>query len=223
MSECDWLSCSDPEGMLELLKGKASPRKLRLFAIAALRRVPALLVERGGREAVEVAERFADAQADKAELRGFWSSEPNAPVFPGDAVTFVDAYSAAYYASVFATGRVSHFTGRVSHRRPAELTAQANLLRDIFGNPLRAQAPLDITWNASIIRGLAQAAYNERLSTYDKRLLPEGTLDPDYLAVLADALEESGCTDITVLEHLRSPGPHVRGCHALDHILGRTS
>jgi hypothetical protein len=38
--------------------------------------------------------------------------------------------------------------------------------------------------------------------------------------VLADALEEVGA-DHRLIEHLRSPGPHVRGCWALDAILSK--
>jgi hypothetical protein len=38
---------------------------------------------------------------------------------------------------------------------------------------------------------------------------------------LGDALEVSGCTDAELLAHLRSPGPHVRGCFALDAVLGK--
>jgi hypothetical protein len=40
-------------------------------------------------------------------------------------------------------------------------------------------------------------------------------------AVLADMLEEAGCSDPQLLGHLRSPGPHVRGCFAVDALLGR--
>ena len=61
--------------------------------------------------------------------------------------------------------------------------------------------------------GLAQAAFAERQ--------PDGTLDPVRLGVLSDALEEAGCTDEAILSHLRGPGPHVRGCWALDLVLGR--
>jgi hypothetical protein len=35
--------------------------------------------------------------------------------------------------------------------------------------------------------------------------------------LLADAVDESGCSFIA--EHFRSPGPHFRGCFALDFIL----
>jgi hypothetical protein len=45
-------------------------------------------------------------------------------------------------------------------------------------------------------------------------------LDPVRLAVLSDAVEEAGCTG-AVLRHLRSPGPHVRGCWALDLMLAK--
>lgn len=50
--------------------------------------------------------------------------------------------------------------------------------------------------------------------------IEDGSLDPDRLAVLADCLEESGCESAELLNHLRSAGPHVRGCHALDALLG---
>jgi hypothetical protein len=59
-------------------------------------------------------------------------------------------------------------------------------------------------------------------AAYDNRVSPAGTLDPDRLAVLADALEEAGCTDTRILGHLRGPGPHVRGCFALDLILDKS-
>ena len=60
------------------------------------------------------------------------------------------------------------------------------------------------------------------LLAYDERLMPSGELDLGRLAVLSDALEEAGCTSAEILTHLRSPGPHVRGCWALDLILGKS-
>jgi hypothetical protein len=61
-----------------------------------------------------------------------------------------------------------------------------------------------LAWLSADVQGLAAAAYaNPRESV--------GTLDPDRLAVLADALEEAGCTDADILGHLCGPGIHVRG------------
>jgi hypothetical protein len=71
-----------------------------------------------------------------------------------------------------------------------------------------------LTWRGGTVPRLAQAAH-------DERELPSGHLDPARLAVLADALEEAGCTDDGIVAHLRGPGPHVRGCWALDRLLGR--
>jgi hypothetical protein len=55
---------------------------------------------------------------------------------------------------------------------------------------------------------------------HDTGRIDDGSLDPLTLCALADALEEAGCSDEALPSHLRSAGPHVRGCWALDLILG---
>jgi hypothetical protein len=71
----------------------------------------------------------------------------------------------------------------------------------------------DPAWRTPKVASLAEAAY-------EQRLLPSGELDPARLAVLADALEEVGAGG-DLLAHLRSRGPHVRGCWAVDLATGR--
>ena len=44
----------------------------------------------------------------------------------------------------------------------------------------------------------------------------------DRLPILADALEDAGCTDPDTLAHCRGPGPHVRGCWVVDLLLGKS-
>jgi hypothetical protein len=99
----------------------------------------------------------------------------------------------------------------------AERMAIADLIRDIFGNPFRAMtiSPAMLAWNEGVVVRLAQVAY-------DERHMPEGTLDNGRLAILADGLEEAGCTDADILDHLRGPRPHVRGCWAVDLCLGKS-
>jgi hypothetical protein len=43
----------------------------------------------------------------------------------------------------------------------------------------------------------------------------------ESLPILADALEEAGCTNTDILAHCRQPGEHVRGCWVDDLLLGK--
>ena len=38
----------------------------------------------------------------------------------------------------------------------------------------------------------------------------------DGMPILADALEDAGCTDPDILNHCRQAGEHVRGCWVVD-------
>jgi hypothetical protein len=99
-----------------------------------------------------------------------------------------------------------------------EWQAQCQLVRCVFGNPFRPSPPLPravLAWNDGTVVRLAQAAY-------DERQLPAGTLDAGRLGVLADAVLDAGCDDEELVRHLREPGVHVRGCWAVDAILGKS-
>ena len=88
---------------------------------------------------------------------------------------------------------------------------QAHLLRDVVGNPFRSAAVLNpswLAWNDGAIRKMAQAIYDARAF--------------DRLPLLADALEDAGCTDADILAHCRSGGEHVRGCWVVDLLLGKS-
>jgi hypothetical protein len=46
--------------------------------------------------------------------------------------------------------------------------------------------------------------------------------DFSNMGVLADALLDAGCADEDLLAHCRNGGDHVRGCWAVDAVLGRS-
>jgi hypothetical protein len=79
-------------------------------------------------------------------------------------------------------------------------------LRCLFGNPFRPVA-FDRAWRTADGLRMAESIYAARAF--------------DRLPVLADLLEEAGATDAALLAHLRGPGPHALGCHALDAALGK--
>src|SRR4051812_45676515 len=68
MTEAEWLACDDPRKMLELLRGRVSERKLRLFAVACWRRNPYPVAPEVG-PAIDLYEAYADGKATGDALR----------------------------------------------------------------------------------------------------------------------------------------------------------
>jgi hypothetical protein len=213
--------------MLKFLHHLVSERKRRLFAAACCRRAWHLLGDRRSRDAVEAAERYADGRAGGEELDRAEEVAHEPFIAARDAGRDAErlAAHAAYCAACADVGwdiagaAASRVAGALGGGErgddgaaaAGEVSAQFGLLRCVFGNPFRpvAVAP---AWRTPAIVALARAASAERH-------LPSGHLDAAGLLVLADALEEAGATDARLLGHLRSAGPHVRGCHAVDAVL----
>jgi hypothetical protein len=215
----EWLSCADPHLLLKFLetggRGTVSGRKLRLFGCACCRRIWHLL-DAGGRQAIAALERHADGRLGRRRAeRAFRGAVVSYLLGPRDgpahaaaaAVHYTTAPRRAYLAALGGT-----WAGRALAPQSwaAEHAVQCALLRDIAGNPFRPVVQ-DARYSRPDVRALARSAYRRRL--------PDGSLDPARLAILADRLEDSGCADSGALAHLRGPGPHVRGCHVLDLIL----
>jgi hypothetical protein len=202
-AEAEWLADTDPLRMLRQLGGRASERKLRLLACAGCRRLWWLLRDPRSRAAVEVSERYADGLAGPEELAAAAEAARQAAAEVERARAM--GWNAARTAAMTAEG------ARAAAERVAGRAAyDADLLRHVFGNPLRPVAldPAWLAWDGGAVRKLAQGLYDERAF--------------DHLPVLADALEEAGCTQAKLLGHLRGEGPHVRGCWAVDLVLGKS-
>jgi len=212
VTEQEWLACKRPERMLEFLRGRASDRKLRLFAVACAWERGVLVRDGPNRRFLAAFVRFADGEGTLRKVRA--ARKAAYPTWGQVSVLDCpdpdgDAWETAARAAGPA-GMREALSSRLAARRNA---AQARLAREVFGNPLRPAAAAP-AWQAPDVAALAGAAYEAGLPD-------AGFLDPQRLSVLADALEEAGCADQDILGHLRSPGPHVRGCWALDLILGK--
>jgi hypothetical protein len=192
----------------------ASDRKPRLFACACCRQVWHLLTDDRSRRAVEVTERFVDGEATEEEwaaaraaarsAAGHTDWDNYAPSSPSRALA---AWQAAMAAGDAAWDAAWDAAGAAPW--DAATKQQAPLLRDIVGNPFRpvTLAPAVLAWQGGTVGKLAEGIYEERAF--------------DRLPILADALEDAGCTDRAILDHCRGPGPHARGCWVVDLVLGK--
>jgi hypothetical protein len=213
VTEREWLAATDPTPLLQFLEKKVSDRKFRLFGVACCHRIWHLLTDERSRECVAVAECYADGKASRSEVEavsrnaiGVTSHCLGRTAAAGEAaagVTFgEDGYGGAYHAS-FVAYDAFYAVGQDT----AEYLAQCRLLREVVGNPFRPLA-VKSSWLTSDVIALADGIYKERAF--------------DRMPILADALQDAGCGNAEVLDHCRGPGPHVRGCHVLDLILGKS-
>jgi hypothetical protein len=232
-TEEEWLA-----GRWDMYYHKAcrSPRKRRLLACCHARRVLPSLEDPRFQNAVELSERYADGEATAKELTAerrkvknlgqelyseFINDQPQ-PFGHTRRISLaywgiVDILAKSmqpYRCGISAWEERRDLTRSELDRDPDDaLQLEGRLVREVFGNPFRP-VTLDPAWNNAAVVKLAQ-------SVYDERDLPSGHFDNGRITILADALEEAGCTNTDVLDHCRSPGPHVRGCWLVDLILGK--
>jgi hypothetical protein len=170
------------------------------------------------RKALQVAERFADGKATLGELRAAralaktaarqahddeWEDEARAK-FCWD-----EAYEATRKAMYAADAAVQCVTEEVDVEQIPEGVLLPDLIREIFGNPFQWKIvdPVWLSWNDGSAHRMAEVIYE--------------TGSFEMLPILADDLEEAGCSDPAILLHLRGPNDHVRGCWALDLLLAK--
>jgi hypothetical protein len=221
MTEEQWDACIYPSQMIRQKRGvRMSTRKLRLLACACGRRVWEHLSAENC-PAVEVAERHADGKASTDELQAVQPAYVQGGPSADNAVHFLTAPNRLFRSWV--ESALSHAiwaVAEVGPRHEAERLAQCRLIRDLFRNPFRS-APVEPHRRTRLVLSLAQAAYEERFAPDPSR--PGWlVLDPARLLILADALEDAGIDEPEILEHLRGSGEHVRGCHVVDAILGKS-
>jgi hypothetical protein len=200
MQESEWLECRSPTEMLRFLGPRISGRKLRLYGCAGCRRLWWMLWDERSRNAVEVSERFADGLASAEELNA-------AAALAQEAVR--EFQPPRFGANAAETALMTTQSPGEAADRAATKAADADMLRDLCGNPFRPVTidPFWLAWNDGTVVRMAQAIYEDGLFT--------------HLPILADALEEAGCNNPVILAHCRQPGGHQRGCWLVDLLLGK--
>ncbi len=219
MTESEWNRSIDPQAMLDFLRGTdiTSDRKLRLFAILCCRKISHLLDTRC-LTALDLAERFAEALAGERELDAahdlatdafdeFNDVREHAAEAVQSACERVPLHEGASHAAWSAIQLVYVGVPRPLMKATRRLTwrHECRWLRDLFGPLPFRPVPFDPAWRTRTAVFIARVIYED----CDFGLLP----------VLADALEDSGCENIDILNHCRRHGEHVRGCWVVDLLL----
>lgn len=213
MTPAAWAEREFPLPLLQFLADdrRLTPRKSRLFACACARMVWRTVTEADSQRAVEIAERFADRLESHIGLRiAQRFAQDHCDTFPSNMplqLAFLTAEPEVHVAAV------AHTTFEVMvpdyHERsgPAGKAANrrlANLVREIFPFPDR---PFDPAWQTAAVLELANGMYGAR--------------DFTAMPILADAIEEAGCSDADLLSHCRDlNGEHFRGCWLVDLVRG---
>ena len=236
MTEAEWLSCRTSRKLMDFLHGdflhgRMSERKLRLIGCACARRVWSRVKLNECHVALDVAERIADGIASEAEVsEGFRLANYARDMNTGTAIGIPRRYKtrearcaawAVYelvepldreyrdylnivYSCVL---RAMEFLKDMPPDPTGHFLHQARVIRDIVGNPFRP-VTFDSGWRTSDVMLLAQRVYDTR--------------DFSAMPILADALQDAGCTADDLLSHLRDPKQiHYRGCWAVDLALGK--
>ncbi len=228
MTEAGWMRCTDPVAMVQHVGGRLSERKMRLVVVGHCRRNPVSIRE-SGKVAVDVAERFADGLATPTELQqARWKADMEAVYQdmlhqqlqaessnPGLSMAQAewldqDLESQSWQLGAAMMAHMSTLSRWGNEDIALLAQTGCHLIRDVVGNPFRRAVidPAWLSWNDGTIRKLAQTIYDARAF--------------DRLPLLADALEDAGCTDADILGHCRGGGEHVRGCWVIDALLGKS-
>jgi hypothetical protein len=212
MTEAEWLACNNPARMAEHVRERASSRKLRLCAVnwarlaagrIAPRKGPGFqwLVHQGPTWSVwlDAAEQCLDGLLSPKALRAVRQGTGGPYNLFLHACRVTGFSISDVYTSL---ARTQIEFGVPSDREVCAVT------RDVV-NPFHdvALSPSWLVANDGAALRLARDIYDER----KWELMP----------ILADALEDAGCADGAILGHLRAPAPHVRGCWAVDAVLGK--
>lgn len=208
-------------GIMELLRllntywlsGRIAERRKRLFACACCRVAWPWLEDPRSQEAVRMSERLADGLVTREEARPIIEAALGAAAdtegLTGDPDLDAGIMTSRGVAAGLVEGGFLSVLLDAAAMVGTSRDVWSNVYHDLFDGVLQTvMVPRAwLEWNNGTVVRVARVIYEERQFA--------------DLAILADALEEAGCTAVELLTHLRSSGPHFLGCWALDAVLGK--
>ena len=244
MTESDWLSSDSPSRMFRHVRTRLSARKLQLLACGCCRLFEPMFSD-DQRRALAVVERHADGLTARDEYQaaveqfgrdhmGHVLTTPTGGISALAGVSPTAALSYALMAAVstpaddglhrvldWAAATASRNVGPGQHRTASQAANRkmCEVFREVVGNPFRERETVGPGWVAAgggVPRGALKVSETARSIAVGV----QAEQAFDRLPILADALEDDGCNDDELLSHLRHHSHHLRGCWAVDLVLG---
>jgi hypothetical protein len=200
--------------MVNVALERASTRQIRLFRLACCELLRGIIPIEHYVEWIALLERVAEGRGtfhDAAAVSEVMHELGNTWAYPQGSAAGAFHWALDPDDAIATTVMIQFVSAARGRLGPYDLpihnwSDQPRLLRDIFGNPFRP-VQFDSRWRTSNVVDLTRTINEER--TFER------------LPILADALMDAGCADEQILKHCRSKGPHLRGCWAVDLILGK--
>lgn len=221
MTEQQWLSCTEPQQMLNYLTQgqwthdlpQVTDRKLRLFHCACCRQLPSTIKNAQSSKAVELTELSKDWEITKNQVFAVGGTI-------ADMISRGEQSIPGMCRYILACNRADSEGLQGDARRVAIIetwkdygkSQQADLLREIFYNPFQ---PAPLQWVEGELQEfdvLAQHGFHHPTQYYKTVTWLTPTvenlarsiyknIDWEAIPILADALEEAGCENKEVLMH----------------------
>jgi hypothetical protein len=210
MTEQEWLAAI-PSLMMDRINqvAPASYRKLRLLAVAWARFLES---QPDYSDAKHVSSLGEEVVEGRKSLDFLWDPRQRGWGYDGD-WSIANLVLAENAGLDMAIRKAMLFSEDRGQRAGLDVTQRPVMARSlilcVLGNPFRP-ATIDtawLTWHDGLLVSMAQQMYVSR--------------NFGDMPVLADALEDAGCTNPDILGHCRQPGEHVRGCWVVDLVLGK--
>ncbi len=208
ISDREYRSLRNATTLLAFLPGHGSNRKLRLIARAWFDKVVGIFATEKLRRVADAAVEFADGALTPEDLtRMRDEARDEADTLPIVGVFERGPLMLAEPVARDAVEGLSNTLRALFGIQGIE-ALMAGLVRDVLDDFLRPLQPEEewLAWNDGTVRAVARGIYDSQ--------------DFGSMPILADALEDAGCTDERILSHCRAGLMHVRGCWLLDGLLG---
>ena len=206
-AEQEWAAACNPLRLLDLAGLLLSEQQLRCLIGGATRLLADELPAKYRRDALAAAELLAEGIKRSPAITRLRAESQNSSKLPPRVRRLLTFVAGGLGDDLLLAAR-TRLAEILSNPPVCEMSRVEAVMRCVVGNPFRPVS-FDPAWRTSDVVALARGIYDERAF--------------DRMPILADALQDAGCTNDDILSHCRDIStPHARGCWVVDFILSKS-